>query len=292
MIQKLPSTMLETHLTDLDQQDFVDKFNRKPFKIGHNLCNHPLFSIQSLFELSQQLPKDSVEYNAGNLPVTQDPNQTPRNGLSIEETIARIENCRSWIVLKNVEKHQAYAELLSQCLAEVKPYSSLASSGMKQEQGFIFISSPGSITPFHIDPENNFLLQVRGKKTVWMFGQDDREVLSEEQIEEFFAGAHRNLEFKESYRRRGQKFELGDGEGLHFPVVAPHYVENGPQVSVSFSITFQTKDSADRQSLHRLNRTMRLFGFTPSGVNQSPWRDFAKLNMLRGLRTTKYIFGL
>ena len=53
---------------------------------------------------------------------------------------------------------------LTTALSEIKPFAELASTGMKQKQGFIFISSPGSVTPFHIDPENNFLLQIRGSK--------------------------------------------------------------------------------------------------------------------------------
>jgi hypothetical protein len=123
-----------------------------------------------------------------------------------------------------------------------------------------------------------------------MFGQDDRVVLSEEQIEEFFDGAHRNLAFNDSYRERGQQFELWEGEGLHFPVVAPHFVENGREVSVSLSITFQTTDSADRQTLHRFNRKLRRFGIKPSGVGRSPWRDHLKLSFLKTLRIAKNAF--
>ena len=44
-------------------------------------------------------------------------------------------------------------------------------------EGFIFVSSPGSVTPYHIDPERNFLLQVRGNKTMHMFDGSDRSLL-------------------------------------------------------------------------------------------------------------------
>ena len=276
-------------LSNLNRDDFANCFNCRPFKIGHQLSQHDLFSLSSLIELSKAMPSESVEYNAGNLPVTQNPDETPQNGLSISDTIERIEKCESWMVLKNIEQDPKYNELLENCLAEVKPYAELASQGMTHKQGFIFISSPGSMTPFHVDPENNFLLQIRGTKEVWMFGQDDREVLSEQQIEAFFSGAHRNLEFKESYRERGQKFDLLPGEGLHFPVVAPHYVQNGPEVSISFSITFQTQDSAERQSLHRFNRQMRKLGLDPSNVGANPAADARKKTLLSVMRSAKRI---
>ena len=289
MLQPLPTALSQDHLCDLDQQKFIDDFNRRPFKIGHQLSDHPLFALESLIALSKDLPADRVEYNAGNLPVSQDPTSTPQNGLSVEETIQRIQQCQSWLVLKNVELNNQYGDLLDQCLDQVKPLAALVSEGMTHKQGFIFISSPGSVTPFHIDPENNFLLQIRGTKKVWMFGQNDREVLPETQVEDFFSGAHRNMQFEERFRERGEQFDLSPGEGLHFPVVAPHYVENGPEVSVSFSITFQTQDSSDRQTLHRFNRHLRRIGLTPSNVGERPGRDNAKLAMLRTLRKVKNI---
>ena len=277
------------HLVNLSEDVFRDHFNRRPFKIAHRLSSHPLFELSSLVELSQELPQDRVEYNAGNIPVEQDPEKTPQNGLSIKETIQRIENCQSWMVLKNVEQDPAYAELLDDCLNEIQPYAELASKGMSHKQGFIFISSPGSMTPFHIDPENNFLLQIRGSKEVWMFDQNDRTVLPEKQIENFFAGAHRNLPFNEEFKTRGQKFDLEPGEGLHFPVVAPHFVENGPEVSISFSITFQTEDSSDRQTLHRFNRMIRKLGLTPKNVGANLKSDKRKLSILRAMRKVKNI---
>ena len=116
MIQKLSATRNRKLLTNLDKQTFAENFNRRPFKIEHQLCDRALFSLESLIELSQELPSDRVEYNAGDLPVTQDPHKTPQNGLSVEETIERIENCQSWMVLKNVELNDQYRKLLDNCL--------------------------------------------------------------------------------------------------------------------------------------------------------------------------------
>ncbi len=279
-------------LHDLNQPTFDAKFNRRPFTIGHHLADHPLFALPRLIELSQALPEGRVEYNSGKLPVSQDPHATPRNGLSIADTIQRIEECNSWMVLKNVELDEEYSDLLNSCLAEVRQLSDHVSPGMKHRAGFIFISSPGSVTPYHIDPENNFLLQIRGNKIVHMFPQDDREILTEANLEGFFCGGHRNLPYETWYDQRSEQFVLNPGNGLHFPVAAPHWVQNGTEVSISFSITFQTKDSSDRKSLHRLNRQMRKWGLTPSNVGASPWRDRLKLGMVNGIRGLKRAVGV
>ena len=111
-------------------------------------------------------------------------------------------------------------------------------------------------------------------------------------IRDSFTGGHRNLPYEKWYDERSERFELNPGDGLHFPVAAPHWVQNGSEVSISFSITFQTKDSADRRSLHRLNRELRRWGVNPTGVGRSPWRDAAKLGIVNGIRAAKRMVGI
>ena len=286
-----PQTGPSTLLTDLDRFTFATRFNRAPFMIGHHLTNHRLFELGRLIELSQFLPEASVEYNSGDVPVSQDPNLTPRNGLSIADTIARIEQCKSWMVLKNVEQDPEYRDVLYDCLDEMRPLVDQVAPGMRVRQAFIFISSAGSVTPFHIDPENNFLLQIRGNKHVQLFDAEDRDVMTEEQLEKFFTGAHRNMPYKPEFESRGTWYELNPGDGLHFPVAAPHWVKNGSEVSISFSITFQTDSSQRRQSLHRWNNGLRRFGLKPRNVGQTPWLDELKFTAVRCGRFAKKITG-
>src|SRR5262245_63771662 len=85
-----------------------EHFARRPFVVRHRLTDHPLFALPRLIELARMLPEDRVEYNAGDVPVSLDPARTPRTGLSIDETIRRIEECRSWMVFKNVERDPEY----------------------------------------------------------------------------------------------------------------------------------------------------------------------------------------
>ena len=252
---------------------FLEKFDKLPFLIEHSLCDHPLFNLERLLSLSNALPTKSVEYNAGELPIGCDPSQTPSNGLSAEETIRRIETCKSWLVLKNVEQDPDYRALLSACLGEISSLSEQLRLGMMQEEGFIFVSSPNSITPYHFDPEHNFLLQIRGSKTMTTF---DRGVVSAQERESYFTGAHRNLNFDEMYMTRSQAFELRPGQGLHVPTTMPHFVRNGPAVSISFSITFRTPDLFRSKSIYQFNRMLRRSGIAPSDVGVSPVRDAAK----------------
>jgi len=270
----------ETRL-EIDPPEFAAKFNREPFLIGHHLDDHPLFDLPRLVELSRALPEHSIEYNAGTLPMSIDPNLTPRNGLSAEETIRRIEECRSWMVLKDVQQDPDYLKLLNECLAEVRPHSEPLVPGMRHAQAFIFITSPNSVTPYHIDPEHNFLLQVRGSKTVNLFDGRDRTLLRDDELEYFYAVKPRNLNFREENRDKAWVYDLQSGYGLHFPVTYPHWVQNGDAVSISFSITFRTPDLERRRSVYALNYRLRQRGFQPTPFGQSPWVDGVKYQSQR-----------
>ncbi len=275
-------------LLDIDADEFRAKFDRQPFLIRHHLCDHPLFELPRILDLAKRLPAENIEYNAGDMPMSVDPALTPRTGLSIEETLRRIEECKSWMVLKYVETDPAYRELLNQCLAEVRPHSEPLFPGMSLPQSFIFITSPNSVTPYHMDPEHNFLLQIRGSKTVRQF---DRSVVTEEEYEKFYDGGHRNLIFKDEYLAKSWEFDLQSGFGLHFPVTFPHWVKNGPSVSISFSITFRTPDLDRRVLVYNVNSFLRRRGISPTPRGQSPWRDTLKYQAARMLRRTRRLFG-
>lgn len=282
------STPPDSRLLEItDAEQFRRKFNHRPFLVSHNLEEHPLFDTTRLIELYRALPESQVEFTAGDIPVGQDPNRTPRNGMSVEETIQRIEQCSALIVLRNVEQDPAYAALVNGCLDEIQAYSEPLFPGMCRREGFIFISSPGALTHYHIDPEYNFLCQVRGQKHVAMFPAEDRELVTEQDLETFYTSDHKCPRLKDEHRDRAEMFELNPGQGLHFPVEAPHWVQNGPELSVSFSFTFRTDESERREVLYRMNHRLRRLGLSPSPVGKSKAIDGSKYALIRSARMLK-----
>ncbi len=277
-------------LLDIEPIEFATCFDRKPFLIGHHLCDHPLFQLERLLQLAKDLPESHLEYNAGTLPVNQDQAKTPRNGLSPEETIQRIRDCKSWMVMKWVETDPEYSALLEQCLAEVRPHTEPIAPGMRQPQAFIFVTSPGSVTPYHIDPEHNFLLQIRGSKIVRLFDGRDPTILTHQELEEFYSLRKRNMTLKDENRERCWKYDLQSGQGLHFPVTFPHWVQNGNEVSISFSITFRTPDLERRRATYQFNHRLRKWGMSPQPYGESSSTDETKYQMVRALNKVSSVW--
>ncbi len=271
----------------LSAADLAKKFNRQAFTFAHTLQEHPLFSLSSLVALSKRLPPERVEYNVGKVKIAESPESVQGNGLTIAETIEQIQRCESWLVLKHVQSDPAYAALLDTCLDQVESLLPPNCQPIFSRVGFIFVSSPHAVTPFHIDPENNFLLQIAGSKTLRVFAAEDRDLVSEQALETFYGGGHRNLQLPEDLIQRSNACTLCPGQALHVPQHAPHYVQNGDSVSISFSITFQTALSDQVQGIYWCNNRLRRLGMSPSPPGRSEWKDASKYSLYAGLRQIK-----
>jgi hypothetical protein len=144
-----------------------------------------------------------------------------------------------------------------------------------QEDIIIFVTSPKRVSTYHIDRECNFLLQIRGTKTLHVFDREDREVLSEEEIERFWTVDHNAAAYKPHLQNRATSYRLTPGTGVHIPVNCPHWLENDDNVSVSLSVNFQFKDSV-RANPYRANFLLRKIGLHPTPPGKSAALDSLK----------------
>lgn len=283
-----------SNVFEFNRQEFQEKFPHRGFLTPHRLCDHPLLELPRLEKLARTLPEDKVEYHSGKVGFSQPKKTYPGNGLSIVDTIRKIEETTSWMVLRQCERDPEYAELLKSVLAEVyaqfeglpkKPWM----QDLHREHAFIFISSPGTITPCHVDDEHSFLMQVRGSKTISQWDWRDRSIMTEPQAEDMLEFWHDDsydcyLPYKDEFLPGATQFHLTAGNALHFPFGAPHWVKNGPEVSISFSITFRTLMSEQHAIVYHLNKRMRSMGLQPTPPEQSPWRDAVKFNAFMAAR--------
>lgn len=265
-------------------QLFLELYPEQAGLVTHRLLGHPLFELEALVALAQRIRPVDVEYNRGDLPVGLDPTATPSNGLGVAETIRRIEQCGSWMVLKFIEQDAEYRELLHSVLAELEPVARAATGQMLKLEGFIFISSPDAVTPFHFDPEHNILLQLRGRKRMTVFPASDENIASGEAHEAFHKGAHRNLPWRDEFAEKGEAFELTPGKGIYVPVKAPHWVKNGPEPSISFSITWRSEWSYRESDARGFNAMLRRIGLRPSPPARYPSQNLAKSVAFRAAR--------
>lgn len=262
---------------------FAANYPEQPHILPHQLGDLPLLDLEALARLAEALPADAIEYNAGDQPIgiSGKPDAT---GLTIGDTIRRIDETASWAVLKNIEQQGAYAALLDRLLAELMPTIEARTGRMMKTQGFIFISSPGAVTPYHFDPEHNILLQLRGRKVMTQFPAGDAAYAADEVHETYHTGGARELTWRDDMLSGGRQFPLAQGDALFVPVMAPHFVKVGPEPSISLSITWRSEWSFAEADARAFNARLRRFGLTPRQPGRWPARNMAKAYCWRLLR--------
>lgn len=254
---------------------FAASYPEGPHKLTHDLVSHPLLELDALADLAEQMPLTSVEYNRGDLPVGL--SEKPAGaGRTIGQTIREIDTANSWAVLKNIEQDPAYAALLQELLEELREVIEATTGPMLTPQGFIFVSSPDAVTPYHFDPEHNVLMQLRGRKAMTILPPGDEQFAPDLAHESYHTGGARELPWKESFADRGITLKLEPGDALYVPVMAPHFVRNGPEPSISLSITWRSNWSYEEADARAFNHMLRRAGFSPASTRRWPKRNRAK----------------
>ncbi|WP_164931272.1 cupin-like domain-containing protein [Erythrobacter sp. HKB08] len=267
---------------------FALNYPETPHVLTHHLDLHAMLQLDALAELAGQLPESSIEFNRGDLPIGID-GKPGATGRTIEETIRHIATSNSWAVLKNIEQVPAYADLLHSLLGEIRGEIEAKTGALMKPQGFVFISSPNAVTPYHFDPEHNILLQLAGSKTMTQFPAGDARFAADTMHESYHTGGARELVWTDDLAAGGREFAIGPGEALFVPVMAPHFVRNGPESSISLSITWRSDWSFAEADARALNHHLRRFGLEPKAPGRWPASNRGKSIAYRALRKLRIL---
>ena len=265
-----------TKLLEIDGDRLTTNFAKESFGVKHHLTDHDLLSVESVAELADALPVEKVEHNHGELPKVIDPAEVETIDATPGEIARNIETNGAWMVLKNIEQVPAYHALLDELLDEVAPLVSGREGGMNLREGYVFLSAPGSMTPAHTDHEHNFLLQIRGTKLMNV-GHFKDQLTEQLQVERMFGG----VRYMDHEPVDPIAYDMHPGDGVYVPPNAPHWVENGPEVSVSLSITFRTPVTERGATVHGVNRRLRKIGLKPRPPGDHLATDKAKVALQR-----------
>jgi Cupin-like domain len=282
------ATMSESSVfvtSDETSREFVERFNRTSFVFRHNLERHPLFQVENLLELACRMAmvrRQDVYYDTGDVGVRQKWTTIPVRK-SFKEALDQLSGGDTWIILKSAHKDPACGALLAQCIAEITRLSSRElASRIKSHVLSIILSSPRRVTPYHMDGECNFLFQIRGSKTIYVFDGNDRSVVTEQELERYWNSDRNAADYKESSESKALAVRLEPGLGVHVPLLFPHWVQNDGNVSVSVSINFEFSDTR-QADLYRANHYIRKMGFQPTPPGKVAVLDSAKLALFRPL---------
>lgn len=277
-IPKARAASDEGRMLVFDRHVFREKFNRRHFVFRHHLNDHPLFKLPRLIELARSTAAtraDDLYYDAGVQDIGQRWGTAP-SSFPVDETIDRIQNAGAWIVLKRAENDPSYAAVMDRCMSDILDVSGRElERKMRRKEVIVFITSPNRLTTYHIDSENNFLLQLSGRKEINLFRPEDREVTTEQEVERFYSVDTNSATYKPHLQHRAEVLMMEPGMGVHIPLNAPHWLKNGDNISISVSINYHSYDS-ERAAIYRTNYYLRRLGLNPTPPFRSPMLDQLK----------------
>ncbi|HLJ51475.1 MAG TPA: hypothetical protein VKU01_35965 [Bryobacteraceae bacterium] len=262
-----------------DEELFHKNFNQRWFPLEHTLASHPLFDLERLIVLAKQTSvtrPDDLYFDKGATGPGQRWNETPTCDLPIEEAIRRIEYEGAWIILKHAQKDPEYNNIIERTMREVLELTGRElERQVKYAEVILFITSPQRLTTYHIDRECNFVAQIRGNKTIYIFDKFDREVTPETELEKFWAVDNNAAVYKPHLQSRASEFLLQPGNGVHIPVNAPHWLQNHDNISITASLNFKFRDPV-LANVYRANYVLRRLGIQPLPPGRSRGRDAMK----------------
>jgi hypothetical protein len=287
-----PNMISTAHFAPLEPETpriFRDRFDRSPFLLRHELAGHELFTMENLRALTTRMaPTGRVYYDTGTVRVDQKWSQIPVKR-TLKQALDELSTGDSWIILKQANLDPAYGPVLGGCIDEL---ADLTGHYLGRKIGTrimsIVISSPGRVTPYHMDGECNFLLQCSGSKTMYVFDGRDRAIVTDQELERFWNSDKNAAEYKENTKDKALAFELHPGLGLHVPLLFPHWVKNGTDVSVSVSINFEYA-SQRLPDVYRANYYLRKLGLRPRQPGLNPLLDGAKGTAFRAFNGVRHM---
>lgn len=265
--------------------------------LRHDFHRHPLLQLDQLEALAHRLlPQKQCRFINPGAQQSSDfiHHAESPDGRDLADVFRTISRPGSWVALYNAETDPQYAQLVQDALGSVEHLVNRDQPGIFSPQAFIFISAPPSVTPFHIDRENNFWLQIHGRKIMNVWDANDRTVVPAETVENFIIDKSlHNVKLRDELMPLRHEWDLGPGEGVYFPSTSPHstrtensWVSENNGVTVSIGIVFYTEKTRRDAYIHSFNRVLRKFGVRPSSPGHSRF-DVIKSGLGRLVVTLK-----
>ena len=211
------------------------------------------------------------------------PRRPPRGSEARPGDVIRdLEIRRSWLTLLNIEQHPGYRSLMDACLDEVAEVVQRRPGDMRRRVGFIFVSSPLSVTPAHLDIEHTLLLQVSGHKDLKV-GRFPTAAVEQRERERYWEGSHGRVQ---ELPLTDSTYDMVPGRGVYIPPIGPHWVRNSDAVTLSMTLTFFSADSERDQFVEAFNAHLRKLRLRPRPPGSSRSLDGSKATAMRvwGLR--------
>ena len=261
----------------IGQIAFDDAFPARSLEFSHDLHHDDRLTLASVADLADRLPRRSVIADTAAQPLLVPQGGPPRGALERPGDVIRdLQNANAWLTLLMVEDDPGMAAIMNTYLDQLEAGMS-AKQGkrvkMRKRVAFVFVSSPNSVTPVHFDIEHSLLMQVSGSKTV-SIGRWESDAARRHEFDRYWDGSHGRIE---TLQPEVASYTMTPGRGVYIPPGTPHWVHNGPGISLSVTLTYFTAATVRENRVESFNALLRRRHMKPREPGHSVIVDTAKV---------------
>lgn len=261
----------------IGQIPFDDAFPGRAVGFIHDLHLDDRLTLASVADLADRLPRRSVIADTAAQPLLVPQGGPPRGALERPGDVIRdLHNANAWLTLLNVEADPGMAQLMNTQLDQLES-GMIAKQGkrikMRKRVAFVFVSSPNSVTPVHFDIEHSLLMQVSGSKTV-SIGRFESDAARRHEFDRYWDGSHGRIE---TLPPEEAAYTMTPGRAVYIPPGTPHWVHNGPDISLSVTLTYFTAATVRENRIEDFNSHLRRRHMKPREPGRSTTVDTAKV---------------
>ena len=178
-------------------------------------------------------------------------------GLPGAFVLEAIKTGRLWLNLRRLDLIAPdYDRLVTDAFAEIEALNpSLKTSRQKSS---ILISSPGARVLYHADIPMIALWHIRGRKRVWLYDADNKDMLPDETLEAvILREQEEDIPYDPAWDARAKAIDLDPGTVISWPHNAPHRVDNLEGLNVSITTDFFTPAATRKYGVYYTNGIIR-----------------------------------
>lgn len=197
--------------------------------------------------------------------------------------LSSLGEAKRWIMLRDLGRWPEFKGLVEGVLAGIAPVAGPITGDLLKPVAFLFVSSPGLLTPLHFDPEYNILFQIAGRKRFSVIPAECG-LPGKADNERFHRTGDNLLPWRPQLAESALHFDMGPGDALHVPFKAAHTVTVGDAPSISLSVTWRSRDSLLQDDAWAMNGLLARCGVRVSAPGARPWVRAGTLRALRRAR--------
>ncbi len=265
--------------TTLARLAFDDAYPAEAMEFVHDLHLDDRLTLAAVADLADRLPRKSVIADTAAQPLLVPQGGPPRGALERPGDVIRdLRNANAWLTLLNVEDDPGMADLMNTQLDQLEAGMIAKQGKMRRRVAFVFVSSPNSVTPVHFDIEHSLLMQVSGRKIV-SIGRFESAAARRHEIDRYWDGSHGRIE---NLPPEIATYTMTPGRAVYIPPGTPHWVHNGPDISLSVTLTYFSAATIRENRIEDFNSYLRRRHMKPQEPGRSAAVDTAKICAMGG----------